>query len=59
MKNKNGEKEVWVNCFCNYIGDEIWKSHTVWVYDGGKFAFNLKINLKTKRFYSFGVNGIA
>ena len=55
--NEAGEKEVWVNCFCQY--DETWKRNIVEVHDGGKCYFNLKINLSSNRYYDFYINGEA
>jgi hypothetical protein len=55
--NKNGEKEVWVNCFCQY--DETWTRNVVVVLDGGNCYFNLKINLSKNKYYDFYVNGMA
>jgi len=57
VKNKKGEKEVWVNCFCDTWGSETWKTEIMTVLDGGKCYFNFKINLTTKKFYDLGVNG--
>ncbi len=57
--NKNGEKEVWVNCFCYTWNNENWKTTLVSVDDGGKCYFNFKINLVAKRYYNFKVNGYA
>ena len=55
--NNNGEKEVWVNCFA---GDfENWRKQIVMVDDGGKYFFNVKINLTKKNYYDFMVNGTA
>lgn len=54
--NSNGEKEVWVNCFC-VISSNYWKKHIRLVKDGGNCYFNLKINLTKKSYYDFGVNG--
>lgn len=56
--NGKSEKEVWVNCFCNAINED-WKDQIVYVLDGGKCYFNLKINLTTKDYYDFQVNGEA
>lgn len=55
--NKNGEKEVWVNCFCS-VKDK-WKKEVVEVSDGGTCYFSFKINLATKQYYQFGVHGVA
>jgi len=63
--NSRGEKEVWVNCFCNSddksLNDDnsYWKKGIVSVYDGGSCYFNLRINLTTNRVYDFRVNGVA
>ena len=53
--NNKGEKEVWVNCFCDYESD--WQKRIVIVFDGGKCFFNLKINITKKEYYDFGTNG--
>ena len=58
VKNKKGEKEVWVNCFCE-TSDDNWKTDIVEVFDGGNCFFNFKINLATKKFYSLRINGEA
>ena len=58
VTNKKGDKEVWVNCFCD-IRDDRWKTNIRLVSDGGNCYFNFKINLKTKKYYDFGVNGEA
>ena len=59
VTNKKGEKEVWVNCFCHSWNNNNWKTNILLVHDGGNCYFNFKINLATKQFYEFGVNGIA
>jgi hypothetical protein len=56
VKNTKGQKEVWVNYFCS-TGNYNWKRDYVAVQDGGSCYFNFKINLKTKRYYDFNVNG--
>jgi hypothetical protein len=58
VKNNLGETEVWVNCFCQIAGEE-WKTNIVYVDDGGKCYFNLKINLTKSKYYDFYVNGKA
>ena len=58
VTNKNGEKEVWVNCFCR-TWDNRWKTQMMIVDDGGNCYFNFKINFATKKFYDLGVNGGA
>ena len=56
--NKNGQKEVWVNCFCQVYNDKL-KTRVLDVMDGGNCYFNFKINLTTKTYYDLGVNGVA
>ena len=58
VKNKKGEKEVWVNCFCE-TSNANWKTEFVGVSDGGNCYFNLKINLATKKYYNLRINGEA
>jgi basic membrane lipoprotein Med (substrate-binding protein (PBP1-ABC) superfamily) len=58
VTNKDGQKVVYVNCFCETIGVD-WKSTLIQVEDGGNCFFNLKINLNTKKYYDFFVNGYA
>jgi hypothetical protein len=56
--NTKGDKEVWVNCFCrNAVGN--WKEELILVQDGGNCYFQLKVNLNTKKYYEFTVNGNA
>lgn len=58
--NKKGEKEVWVNCFCNTFNiNTDWRTTLVNVNDGGNCFFNLKVNLTKGQCYDFWVNGIA
>lgn len=56
--NAKGEKEVWVNCFCNaeYFP---WRKSLVIVQDGGNCYFNVVINLTTGKYYNLSVNGDA
>jgi hypothetical protein len=56
--NGKGQKEVWVNGFCN-TWDKQWKKEIVIVQDGGNCYFNLKINLTTKECFEVSVNGYA
>jgi hypothetical protein len=58
VKNERGEKEVWVNCFCATF-DDGWKTDIHMVSDGGNCFFDLKINIDTKKYYDFMVNGDA
>jgi hypothetical protein len=59
VENSRGEKEVWVNCFCTIQDMDYWKKQVVFVKDGGKCFFNLRINLTKKTFIDFIVNGDA
>jgi len=58
VKNKEGETEVWVNCFCQTAGEK-WKTEIIDIDDGGNCYFNLKINLTKSSYYDFIVNGEA
>ena len=60
VTNTNGEKEVWINCYCgtnNLSGKN--KSIPILVNDGGNCYFNFKINLNNRGIYEFMVNGHA
>jgi hypothetical protein len=54
--NSKGEKEIWVNCFCNTCNKN-WKTNLLIVHDGGNCYFNLKINLAKKTYYELTING--
>lgn len=56
--NKEGEKEVWVNCFCEHW-DWYLSTRPVQVSDGGNCFFNLKINLSKNIYYNLMINGDA
>ena len=56
--NSAGQKEVWVNCFCNDFGKN-WKNERLTVEDGGNCFFSVVINLTTKSYHHFIVNGEA
>jgi hypothetical protein len=56
--NKKGEKEVWVNAFCD-AGKKQWKTEIVLVQDGGNCFFNLKINLTKGYCFEISVNGYS
>lgn len=53
--NKKGEKEVWVNCFCD-SWNEKWREYLILAFEGGNCYFNLKINLNTGEYYDLIVN---
>ena len=56
--NHKGEKEVWINGFCN-TWDKNWKTEIILVHDGGNCYFNLKINLTSGECFEISVNGYA
>jgi len=56
--NNKGQKEVWINCFCDTFGMN-WKKEQIDVMDGGNCFFNLKVNISKKEYYDFMVNGVA
>lgn len=56
--NSQGEKEVWVNCFCDDFSKP-WRNEILSVDDGGSCYFSFKINLKSRKYYDFSVNGLA
>ena len=58
MMNKEGEKIVWVNAFCD-DWDQNWRKELMFVLDGGNCYFNLKINLTTRTCFDLWVNGEA
>ena len=57
--NEKGEKEVWVNFFCDDWGNDNWESDILIVHDGGNCYFNLKVNLTNKSYSELGINGYA
>jgi len=57
--NSRGEKEVWLNLFCESWEKQDWRKDILMVHDGGNCYFNLKINLKTEEYYDFFINGYA
>ncbi len=56
VTNKNGDKEVWINSFCQIWDGDKWKTQVMSVIDGGSCYFNFKINLITKKYYNLEVN---
>ena len=56
--NAKGEKEVWVNCFCQLVSPA-WRKEIVVVYDGGPCFFHLVVNLSKHQYYSVMINGDA
>jgi hypothetical protein len=58
VTNNKGEKEVWVNCFCD-TWKKNWRKELIFVLDGGNCYFNLKINVTKGEYYELMVNGDA
>jgi len=59
ITNELGEKEVWINFFCDDWNSDVWKSGIIIVLDGGNCYFNLKVNLTKKTYYELSINGYA
>jgi hypothetical protein len=57
--NDKGQKEIWINFFCDNWGSENWKSDLMEVNDGGNCYFNLKVNLEKKTYSELYINGDA
>jgi hypothetical protein len=63
VTNTKDEKEVLVSCICTADIPNLYKSGINWkedyfkVNDGGKCYFRFFLNLTTKQYYSFLVNG--
>lgn len=53
--NSNGQKEVFVNFFCDDFGTDNWRTELLQVDDGGNCFFNLKVNLATQ-VYTLEIN---
>lgn len=56
--NSKGEKEIWVNFFCDTWNSN-WKNEILVVFDGGNCFFNVKLNLKKKKYFELRINGVA
>ena len=57
--NKDGEKEVQINCFCEYTDDDRWQQGILYINDGGKCYFRVTVNLSKNSFSNFNTNGEA
>jgi hypothetical protein len=57
--NDKGQKEIWINFFCDGWGIKNWKSDLMVFDDGGNCAFNLKVNLETMTYSELHINGYA
>ena len=58
-EKENGERIIYINCFC-YVIDEYfkkWKTQLIMVDDGGNCFFNVKVSLDKKEYYELMVNG--
>ena len=56
--DSNGERKVYVNCFCvSHWGGNYWKKTLVEVDDGGRCFFHLTINLTKLMYEQFATNG--
>ena len=56
--NANGQKEVWINGFCNDFESD-WKNQILSVFDGGNCFFTIRLNLETGECLEIGTNGYA
>ncbi|NMH26555.1 hypothetical protein [Flavobacterium silvaticum] len=60
IENSKGEKEVYVNMFCNdgqiYTN---WKKKLIYAHGGGSCFFNFKLNLNSKKYYNVYFNSEA
>ncbi len=65
VKTSKGETEVFINCFCASAIDGLYQSGIDWrkdyfkANDGGSCYFRLYVNLTTKTYHHFFVNGYA
>lgn len=61
--NKQGEKIVYINCFCKNLNTKMestyWRKELVQCSDGGSCFFELYINLSSKSYFDFRVNGLG
>lgn len=56
---ENGDKCVWINCFCKSQESDFkdWKTKLVFVKDGGNCFINVLVNLTKNTYEEFNVNG--
>jgi hypothetical protein len=71
--DSNGDKIIFINCFWDKNGiygfidkvfykepeDIKWKTEEMYVLDGCSYYWSIKVNLKKKILFDFGVNGIG
>jgi hypothetical protein len=55
--DKEGNRKVWINCFCEDSHIDYWKKNIVFVDDGGRCFFNLIINITDETFSNLIING--
>ncbi|SDY06718.1 hypothetical protein SAMN05444411_1187 [Lutibacter oricola] len=56
--NQKGEKEIWINGFCDDFNSD-WRKEIISVFDGGNCYFTIKLNLSSGECLSIGTNGYA
>lgn len=54
--NEKGEKEIWINFFCDKPRNDEWKTFPRQVNDGGNCYFSVKVNLTQNTFKELIVN---
>ncbi|MDH7447634.1 hypothetical protein [Aquimarina sp. 2201CG14-23] len=54
--NNKGQKEVFINFFCDATDEKNWQTQLVQVEDGGNCYYSVKISMETKKYYEFEVN---
>lgn len=56
---ENGDKYIWINCFCKTQESDFkdWKTKLVFVKDGGNCFINVLVNLTKNTYEEFNVNG--
>jgi len=59
VRNKNNEREVWVNLLCHPKDIDELKYFVVETHDGGDCYLNVKVNLDKEEYYDLTVNGGA
>ena len=57
--NEKGEKEVWVNLFCDDIEIHHWKTEIFGAHGGGWCFFQFKLNLTRNKYYDAWFNAEA
>lgn len=58
--NENGEKEVWVSCYCkNEYREEKYKYWLIDMCDGGNCNVHLKVNLTKNNYSDLNIAGLA